>query len=227
MKNIQKWGGISALYAGAAYIMGMLFFLVIVDYMNVTDPMEKLILIVNNHTGLYAITMIIYVFFAVFLVLLSLALYERLKEATPLVIQTATIFGLIWATILIASGMIFNIGMENERKTITFDPRSIAITIVISSHKRMKDLWKIIRVLDKGGNKDDILEKTSVKRPFVDKMIKQAKNFKEEEMSEKWKYMLDADLLCKTSRLSPTLIVEQLITKLCMWPRNELNNTVS
>ncbi len=113
---------------------------------------------------------------------------------------------------------LFNIGMENERKTITFDPRSIAITIVISSHKRMKDLWKIIRVLDNGGNKDDILEKTSVKRPFVDKMIKQAKNFKEEEMSEKWKYMLEADLLCKTSRLSPTLIVEQLITKLCIWP---------
>ena len=115
---------------------------------------------------------------------------------------------------------IFNIGMENERKVITFDPRSIAITIVISSHKRMKDLWKILRVLDKGGNKDDILEKTSVKRPFVDKMIKQAQNFKEEEMSEKWKYMLEADLLCKTSRLSPTLIIEQLITKLCLWPRN-------
>jgi hypothetical protein len=63
MKNIQKCGGISALYAGAAYIMGMIFFLVIVDYMNVTDPMEKLNLLVNNHTGLYTITMIIYVFF--------------------------------------------------------------------------------------------------------------------------------------------------------------------
>jgi len=115
---------------------------------------------------------------------------------------------------------IFNIGMENERKAITFDPRSIAITIVISSHKRMKDLWKILRVLDKGGNKEEILEKRYASRPFVDKMIKQAQNFKEEEMSEKWKYMLEADLLCKTSRLSPTLIVEQLITKLCLWPRN-------
>ena len=120
---------------------------------------------------------------------------------------------------------IFNIGMENERKTITFDPKSIAITIVISSHKRMRDLWKIIRILDKGGNKNDILEKTSVKRPFVDKMIKQAKNFKEEEMYEKWKYMLEADLLCKTSRLSPTLIIEQLITKLCVWPINKLESS--
>ena len=122
---------------------------------------------------------------------------------------------------------LFNVGMENERKTITFDPRSIAIIIVISSHRRMKDLWKILRVLNTGGNKDDILEKKYAPRPFVDKMIKQAQNFKEEEMSEKWKYMLEADLLCKTSRLSPTLIIEQLITKLCMWPRNELSKTVS
>ena len=122
---------------------------------------------------------------------------------------------------------IFNTGMENERKAITFDSRSIAITIVISTHKRMKDLWKIIRVLDKGGSKEEILEKRYAPRPFVDKMIKQARNFNEEEMSEKWKYMLEADLLCKTSRLSPTLIIEQLITKLCMWPRVEGNGTIS
>ncbi len=122
---------------------------------------------------------------------------------------------------------IFNTGMENERKAITFDPRSIAITIVISTHKRMKDLWKIIRVLDKGGGKEEILEKRYAPRPFVDKMIRQARNFKEEEMPEKWKYMLDADLLCKTSSLSPTLIIEQLITKLCVWPRAEGNSTAS
>ncbi|MHC4268172.1 MAG: DNA polymerase III subunit delta [Planctomycetota bacterium] len=110
---------------------------------------------------------------------------------------------------------IFEIGMENERNNITFDAKSIAITIVISTHKRMKDLWKIIRILDNGGNKNDILEKTSVKRPFADKMIKQARNFNEKEMPEKWKNMLEADLLCKTSRLAPALITEQLITKLC------------
>jgi len=113
---------------------------------------------------------------------------------------------------------IFDIGMENERKNITYDAKSIAITIVSSSHRRMKDLWKIMRILDKGGGKKEILEKKYAPMPFVDKFIKQARNFKEEEMPEKWKYLLEADLLCKTSRLSPVLIVEQLITKLCMWP---------
>ncbi len=111
---------------------------------------------------------------------------------------------------------IFNIGMENEHKNITYDANSIAITIVSSSHRRMRDLWKIMRILDKGGSKKEILEKQYAPRPFVDKFIKQAQNFNEEEMPEKWKYMLEADLLCKTSRLSPTLIIEQLITKLCM-----------
>ena len=111
---------------------------------------------------------------------------------------------------------IFDVGMENERKNITYDAKSIAITIVSSSHRRMKDLWKILRILDKGGSKKEILEKQYAPRPFVDKFIKQAQNFNEEEMPEKWKYMLEADLLCKTSRLSPSLIIEQLITKLCM-----------
>ena len=111
---------------------------------------------------------------------------------------------------------IFDAGMENERKNITYDAKSIAITIVSSSHRRMKDLWKILRILDKGGSKKEILEKQYAPRPFVDKFIKQAQNFNEEEMPEKWKYMLEADLLCKTSRLSPSLIIEQLITKLCM-----------
>ena len=51
---------------------------------------------------------------------------------------------------------IFDVGMENERKNITYDAKSIAITIVSSSHRRMKDLWRILRILDKGGSKKEI-----------------------------------------------------------------------
>lgn len=117
------------------------------------------------------------------------------------------------------AGTIFDIGMESKRNNITYDAKSIAITIVSSLHRRMKDLWKIMRLLNNGGGKKEILEKKYAPMPFVDKFIKHARNFNEVEMPEKWKYLLEADLLCKTSRLSPALIVEQLITKLCMWPR--------
>ncbi len=109
----------------------------------------------------------------------------------------------------------FEAGIENERKNVTYDSKSIALAILNSIHKRMRDIWNAIRVLDEGGSKEKILENTSVRRPFIDKFIKQARSFAEKEMPEKWKYMLEADLLCKTSRLSPHLIIEQLITKLC------------
>ncbi len=112
--------------------------------------------------------------------------------------------------------IMFDTGIENERKNVIYDEKTIAIAIINSLHRRMRDLWKTKRILDNGGGEKDILGKISTKKPFISRFIKQAQNFVEEEMPEKWRFMLEADLLCKTSRLSPTLIIEQLITKLCI-----------
>lgn len=99
MENFQKWSGIAALYEAGAYIAGMVFFLVIVDYMSVVEPAQKMALLLNNQAGMYMITLASYVIFALFLVLLSLALYQRLKDGSPAIMQTATAFGLIWAAL--------------------------------------------------------------------------------------------------------------------------------
>jgi Domain of unknown function (DUF4386) len=112
MKNIQKWGGIAALYEGAAYIIGMLFFLFLVDYSGISNPVEKIAFFIDSQTTLYVLNLIIYIGFGIFMVILSLALYNRLIDSSPALIQIATVFGFIWATLVIASGMIFNIGMD-------------------------------------------------------------------------------------------------------------------
>jgi hypothetical protein len=52
-----------------------------------------------------------YVGFAIFLVILALALYERLKAGSVAMVQTATAVGITWACLLIAAGMIANIGL--------------------------------------------------------------------------------------------------------------------
>ena len=44
------------------------------------------------------------------LVVISLALNRRLKAGSSLLAQTATAFGIIWAGLLLAAGMIINIG---------------------------------------------------------------------------------------------------------------------
>jgi len=126
MRNLQQMGGIAALYEAVAYVVGILFFIFIVDYAGVVDPIQKVALLVDNLAGMYIITLIIYVIFGVFLVVLVLALHERLQANTPVIMQTATAFGLIWAGVVIAGGMIFNIGTGVVVDLYSTDPTQAA-----------------------------------------------------------------------------------------------------
>lgn len=107
-KDLQKPGGIAALYGAAAYLAAMVFYLFILNYPNVTEPLQKVYLLVNNQVTVRVSYLISYVAFGLFLVILVLALYERFKASAPSVIKIATAFGLIWACLLIACGVIFN-----------------------------------------------------------------------------------------------------------------------
>ncbi len=113
MKNLQKMGGIAALYAGAAYVVGMVGFLLVVDVSSVVDPVQRVALMGDNLAFLYIMYLIIYVVWGVFMIVLALALYERLKAGSPALAQTATVIGLIWAAVIIVAGMIHNVGMGN------------------------------------------------------------------------------------------------------------------
>ena len=56
--------------------------------------------------------LITYVLFGIVLAVLSLTLYRRMKDEAPVLMQAATAVGLIWAVVLVASGLVFNYGME-------------------------------------------------------------------------------------------------------------------
>ena len=107
----QKVGGFAALYLAAAYLVAMPYFLVFVKYQDVVDPAEKVALLVRNHDSMRAMYLVTYIIFGIVLAVLALALYARLKGGTPTLAQAATAVGLIWAFVLVASGMIFNAGM--------------------------------------------------------------------------------------------------------------------
>jgi hypothetical protein len=107
----QKVGGFAALYLAAAYVVAMPYFLVVVKYQSAVDPAEKVALLVSNHDSMRAMYLVTYIIFGIVLAVLALALYARLKDGTPTLAQAATAVGLIWAFVLVASGMIFNAGM--------------------------------------------------------------------------------------------------------------------
>ncbi|MBA3072172.1 MAG: hypothetical protein FP831_01090, partial [Anaerolineae bacterium] len=48
MKNLQKMGGFAALLMAAAYVVMMLIFIVILKYQTITDPAQKMALVVDQ-----------------------------------------------------------------------------------------------------------------------------------------------------------------------------------
>ncbi len=128
MKNLQKMGGIAALYEAAAFLIAMVGFLLVLDTLGVVDPVQKVALLVDNQAFLYILNLIAYVIWGLVMVVLALALYERLKAGSPAMMQIATAIGLIWACVVIASGMVANIGMDTVVDLYGTDP-SQAVTV--------------------------------------------------------------------------------------------------
>jgi hypothetical protein len=122
MKTLQKFGGIAALYLAAAYIVGMIGFLTVVDVSSVADPVQKVALMADNLAFLYILHLIVYVVWGIFMIILALALYERLKAGSPAIVLTATIFGILWGCVIIISGMIHNAGMQTVVDLYAQDP---------------------------------------------------------------------------------------------------------
>jgi hypothetical protein len=126
MNDQQKMGGVAALYEAAVYVLGMVFFLLVVDYPSVVDPVQKVALLVDNQAIIYIMYLLLYVVSGIFLVVLALALYERLKAGSPAIMQIATAIGLIWACVVIASGYVFNMGMDTVVDLYGKDPAQAA-----------------------------------------------------------------------------------------------------
>jgi hypothetical protein len=138
MKSLQKFGGFSALYLAVAYLIGIVIFLVVLNYPGISDPSQKVALIVDNQMVIFATNLLLYVFFGFFLVVLSLTLYDRLKSTTPVTMQVAVATGIIWAGSLIASGMVANAGLAAVVPLYAKDPVQAVFT------------WQMIEVVTNG-----------------------------------------------------------------------------
>jgi hypothetical protein len=128
MKTLQRFGGVAALYQAAAHLIAIVIFLVVLDYLSLTDPTQKVALLVEQQPVIFATNLLNYVFFGVWLIVLSLALYDRLKAGAPALMQLATVLGIIWAGSLMASGMVANAGIAPVVALYAQDPAQAALT---------------------------------------------------------------------------------------------------
>ena len=110
ISDLQKLGGISALIEAALYVTGFALFLTVLDPSGYEGHVQRVAFLADTQVASYIANLLIYVVFGVVLVVLVLALHARLKNSSPAIMQTATAFVLICAGLVIASGMIANIG---------------------------------------------------------------------------------------------------------------------
>ena len=106
MTDLQKVGGVAALIQAAAYVVGLGLALTLLAPVLDADADEYVTFLVDNQPLIHAWHLIIYVVAGVCLVPLALALHERLTSDSPALGQIATAFGLIWAGLVLASGML-------------------------------------------------------------------------------------------------------------------------
>ena len=151
--NLQKMGGVAALFHAAAYVVGIVLGVTLIFPILDSDPGQYMAFVANNHSLMYIWNLISYWGSAVTLVVMALALYERLKAGSPALVQTATVFGFIWAGLIIASGnlMLFDLGVvadlygkdPAQTKTVWLALEAVE-TGIVSGNELVGSLWVLL-----------------------------------------------------------------------------------
>ncbi len=128
MLDLQRWGGIAALVEAATFLFGIALLLTrLAPMAEASDPVATADFLVDNHATLQLWHLVIYLVFGAFLVVLALALHERLAAGSSALMRVASAFGLIWAGLMFASGMVANVGLEAVVGMHEGDPAAAAV----------------------------------------------------------------------------------------------------
>ena len=137
MNDLQKMGGVGALVNAAAYIVGLALAFTLLMPVLGAEPDQFVALLVDNQTLLYTWHLIIYLVAGVFMVPMVLGLHDRLKDGSPALMQNTTAFGLIWAGLVIASGMVILVDIGTVIERYSTDPaQAVTIWLALDSVER-------------------------------------------------------------------------------------------
>ncbi|WP_199609830.1 DUF4386 family protein [Flocculibacter collagenilyticus] len=122
MEKLQKLGGMAALIAATLYLAAFIYFGAFLSFPPNSGTTEKFAYLSENQVIISAAYFISYVLFGIVLAVLVQALHERLKVKTPHLSQYAAVFGYLWVGLVIASGMITNIGLNQALELAKTEP---------------------------------------------------------------------------------------------------------
>jgi hypothetical protein len=154
MNNLQKVGGIAAILHALAYLIGIGLYLSsamspVID----ATPKQYLLLLPEYKNILSVWILIAYLLVGFCLVPVSLAFYQRLKTASPSLIQVSTVLGFIWAALIIGSGNLMIHSFEEIANLYIKNPaqaETVYITLkivqngIVSANELTGGVWVLL-----------------------------------------------------------------------------------
>lgn len=125
LKLLQKIGGTCAILEALIYIAAFIVYGGILVYPNANaSAVDELNFLSNNYLTLSILNLVSYVLFGILLAVLVLAIHQRLKNYSSDFSKLTAVFGIIWVGLVIASGMIANIGLNSVIEMGAKDPEN-------------------------------------------------------------------------------------------------------
>lgn len=122
--SLQNMGGLAGIIAALTFLFGFALFVTTFEPLTTGEltAVETVEFLRDNQTIFTVWNLVIYVLFGVVQAVLALALSERLKADAPGVAQVTAALGLIWSGLVIASGMVANVGAAAVIDMYATDP---------------------------------------------------------------------------------------------------------
>jgi hypothetical protein len=147
LKKLQKIGGICSILEALIYIFAFAIYGGVLVYPSTNaSAVEQLSFLTENYITLSILNLICYVLFGIILSVLVLAIHQQLKIKSPILSNLASIFGVIWVGLVIASGMIANIGLNSM------------LDIGINEPENAMLIWSSVSIVSEGlGGENEIV----------------------------------------------------------------------
>jgi hypothetical protein len=138
MNTFQKAGGLAALAHAFAYLIGILLAVTLIFPIVDGNTTRYFEFVRDNPFLMHGWILVAYWGSAVAVIFMALALYHRLNSSSPVLVQTATVFGLIWAGLIIASANL----MLNDFRVIT--------SLFAKDASLASTAWTILEAMENG-----------------------------------------------------------------------------
>ncbi|MFZ6010132.1 MAG: hypothetical protein ACOYXT_07250 [Bacteroidota bacterium] len=125
MNHLQKSGGVASIAMALIYLSMFVFYGAIFAYPDGADTAQKIEYLKQHQLSISIMNVVGFMLFGIFLAILVQSLHIRLGGSLSNLVGTATIFGFVWVGIIIAAGMIANLGLQSIINLSSSEPEHV------------------------------------------------------------------------------------------------------